>query len=170
MNWFDIFVQLIGCAGLLCAVIAFQCKAHKRVMLFRTLNELFFAAQYLLLGSYTGTAMNVIGSARNIVFAGLVEKGRSTTAFRIIFSVIFTVIGLITSEGLVSILVIGAKVVTTVAYGMKNTKYIRILTLPTSMCWLIYNIGCSSWAGVLCEVFTICSIISAIIRIDVLKK
>ena len=66
---YDIIIQSIGGIGLLCAVIAFQCKKHKNVMLFRTLNEMFFAIQYLCLASYTGVAMNLIGSVRNIIFA-----------------------------------------------------------------------------------------------------
>ena len=167
---YDIIIQSIGGAGLLCAVIAFQCKKHKNVMLFRTLNEIFFAIQYLCLASYTGVAMNLIGSVRNIIFAINVKKEKSTLIWQILFSFMFIVIGLLTTKGIVSVMVILAKVVTTIAYSLKNTKYIRLLTLPTSTCWLVYNIVCNSFAGILCEAFTICSIITAIIRIDIIKK
>ncbi len=170
MKYYDFIIQVIGYIGLSCSVIAFQCKEHKKVMIFRTLNEMFFAVQYFFLESYTGVAMNLIGSARNMIFARRVEKEKSTTMWQILFSIIFIVMGLITSKGLISIMVIIAKVVTTIAYSMKNTKYIRLLTLPTSICWLIYNIACNSSAGILCEAFTICSIITSIIRIDILKK
>ena len=167
---YDIIIQSIGCIGLLCAVIAFQCKQHKNVMLFRTLNEIFFAIQYLCLASYTGVAMNLIGSVRNIIFAIYVKKEKSTLIWQILFSFMFIVIGILTTNGIVSVMVILAKVVTTIAYSLKNTKYIRLLTLPTSICWLVYNIVCNSFAGILCEAFTICSIITAIIRIDIIKK
>ncbi len=167
---YEVEIQLIGYIGLTCAVVAFQCKSHKKVMIFRTLNEMFFAVQYFLLESYTGVAMNLIGSVRNIVFAGQVAKEKPTRVCQVLFSIIFIFMGLITSKGLVSLMVIVAKVITTIAYSMKNTKYIRLLTLPTSICWLIYNIACNSSAGTLCEVFTICSIITAIIRIDILKR
>lgn len=166
----EIIIQLIGFVGLSFAVIAFQCKKHKNVMIFRTLNEVFFAVQYFCLASYTGVVMNLIGSARNIVFARQVAKGKPTLIWQIIFSLMFVAIGILTTNGFVSIMVILAKVVTTVAYSMKNTKYIRLLTLPTSICWLIYNIVCSSFAGVLCEAFTILSIVTAIIRLDILKR
>lgn len=167
---YDIIIQLIGGIGLLCAVIAFQCKQHKNVMLFRTLNEMFFAVQYFCLASYTGVAMNLIGSVRNIIFAIHVKKEKSTLIWQILFSFMFIVIGILTTNGIVSVMVILAKVVTTIAYSLKNTKYIRLLTLPTSICWLVYNIVCNSFAGILCEAFTICSIITAIIRIDIIKK
>lgn len=167
---YDIIIQSIGGIGLLCAIIAFQCKQHKNVMLFRTLNEIFFAIQYFCLASYTGVAMNLIGSVRNIIFAIRVKKEKSTLIWQILFSVMFIVIGILTTKGIVSVMVILAKVVTTIAYSLKNTKYIRLLTLPTSICWLVYNIVCNSFAGILCEAFTICSIITAIIRIDIIKK
>ncbi len=167
----DIIIQLIGYVGLVFAIIAFQCKSHKSVMIFRTLNEMFFMVQYICLGSYTGAAMNIIGSARNISFAACVEKGKSTKALQIAFSAIFVVAGLLTTPvGFVQFMVIGAKIVSTVAYGMKNTSLIRILTLPTSICWLVYNISCGSTAGAVCEALTIISIISAILRIDIIEK
>ncbi len=170
MSIYDILIQLIGYIGLACAVIAFQCKSHKRVMIFRTLNEMFFAVQYFCLASYTGVVMNLVGSLRNMIFARQVQKGKSTMLWQIIFSVAFFALGILTSKGLVSIMVIVAKIVTTVAYSMKNTKYIRLLTLPTSICWLVYNIFCNSTAGILCEAFTIFSIVTAIIRIDIVGE
>ncbi len=167
MNPWELSIQLIGYVGLMFAVIAFQCKSHKKVMLFRTLNELFFGIQYFCMGTYTGVIMNLVGSVRNIIFSKRVERGRSTKFLQILFSVIFFVLGIITTKGWISIMVILAKIVTTVAYSMKNTRYIRLLTLPTSVCWLTYNIVCNSTAGILCETFTILSITTAIVRLDI---
>ncbi len=166
----NFFIQFIGYIGLIFAVVAFQCKSHKKVMICRTLNEVFFAVQYICLGSYTGAAMNIIGSIRNMSFAECVQRGRSTRMLQVIFSGIFIVGGMMSmgEKGVgVGIMVICAKVVSTIAYGIKNTTIIRLLTLPTSICWLIYNISCHSSAGILCESLTIISIVTAIIRIDI---
>lgn len=166
---FAILAQVVGYIGLIFGVIAFQCKKHKNVMIAKTTNELIFAVQYAMLGAYTGTAMNIIGSLRNIIFAVQVQKGRSTRLMQVMFSLFFAVFGLLTWQGPISLAVIGAKVVTTVAYGMKNTRVIRFLTLPTSACWLIYNYLSNSSAGVICEAFTLLSIITAIIRIELVE-
>ncbi len=167
MTVWEIVIQLIGYIGLTFAVIAFQCKSHKKVMLFRTLNELIFAVQYFCMGSYTGVIMNVVGSVRNMSFAKCVEKEKSTRVLQIIFSIVFFVLGILTSNGLISIMVILAKIITTIAYSMKDTRYVRLLTLPTSICWLVYNIACGSTAGIMCEALTICSIVTAMIRLDI---
>ena len=53
---------------------------------------------------------------------------------------------------------------------MKNTKYLRFATVPTSIFWLIYNFSCKATAGVISEIFSLISLISAIIRIDIIGE
>lgn len=165
-----IIFQIIGFVGLLFSVLAFQCRSHKGIMIFRTLGELTFALQYFLLGAYTGGAMNLVGATRNALFASLVAHGRTTLPCQILFSTFFVAFGIVTWQGCISIPVICAKVVTTVAYGIKNPKILRLLTFPTSVCWLVYNICSRSLAGVLCELFTCLSLIIAFIRIDFRRR
>ncbi len=160
--------QIMGYIGLLCAIIGFQCKRHKPIMLWRIGNEFFFGVQFFMMHTWTGLMMNVIGTVRNIIFTSQVEKNRSTRPAQIVFSVLFVVLGMLTYNGYISILVIAAKVITTFAYGMKNTSLLRLLTLPTCICWMIYNIYCGIVPGVICEIFTITSILTAMIRIDVI--
>lgn len=73
-----IIAQIFGFAGLACSVAAYQCKKHKSVMLLKTSNEMFFAFQYFFLGTYTGMAMNIISSVRNLTFSYLVKKEKNT--------------------------------------------------------------------------------------------
>lgn len=170
MNLFNLSVQLIGAVGIISSIISFQCRKHKSLMIFRTGNELLFAVQYIMLGAYTGAAMNLIGCLRNVIFARTVEKGKSTMMQRILFSVLFIIFSLITWTGLKSILIGIAKVVSTAAYGNKNVAIVRIMILFTSISWFIYNAMVGSIAGCICELFTICSIIVGIVRIDIKRK
>lgn len=89
----EIITQLIGGIGVLASVISFQCKKHNKILLFRTLNEAFFALQYFLLGAYTGMVMNIIGCVRNIIFSKQVERGKKTTATASIFCGLFFCVG-----------------------------------------------------------------------------
>lgn len=169
LSLYNLFVQALGFIGVICSIISFQCKKHKQIILFRTLNELFFGVQYTLLGAYTGAAMNAVGCVRNICFSKQVEKGKSTTVTRIIFSVLFIAFSIATRNGTKSILIGLAKVASTFAYGCKNTLLMRVIILATSTAWLIYNVMIFSIAGVFCEAFTICSIIIALARIRLNK-
>ncbi|MDY3928486.1 MAG: YgjV family protein [Clostridia bacterium] len=163
----NIIIQIIGGFGILASIISFQCKKHNKILLFRTLNELIFAIQYFLLGAYTGMAMNLVGCVRNIIFTKKIEKNKKTNIYIIIFSILFIAFGIFTWQGKKSILIITAKTLSTIAYGNKNTTITRSLILITSTSWLIYNVCVFSVAGVLCEVFTLVSLVAGIIRIDV---
>lgn len=164
----QIIIQSIGALGIIASIIAFQTKKHNQILLFRTLNEFLFAIQYVLLGAYTGMAMNLVGCVRNIIFTKQVEKGKKTTVSIIIFSVLFAGFGIATWAGAKSLLVIAAKVLSTVAYGNKNTRVVRVIILFTSTCWLIYNAYVFSIAGMLCEAFTIISLTVGVMRFDVI--
>ena len=164
----NIIIQLIGGLGIVASIIAFQCKKHNTILFFRTLNEAIFALQYFLLGAYTGMAMNIVGCVRNIIFTKLIIKNKKTTSITIFFGIIFTLFGICTWQGLKSVLIIIAKVLSTIAYGNKNTTIIRVIIFITSTSWLIYNYYAFSIAGVLCETFTIISLIIGIIKLDVI--
>ena len=164
ITWFDVIVQVIGMFGITASVVGFQCKTHKSIMISRTLNESFFAVQYGLLGAYTGMAMNIIGSIRNLIFAKLIEKGKSTMPLRFVFSAVFVAFAICTWDGAKSILVGVAKVVATFAYGSPSTGVVRMLVLCTSCTWLFYNVAVGSIAGAVCEALTIISIVVSLFR------
>ena len=162
--FFKICVQFIGFIGAAFGFIAYQNNNHKKIMLFKTASELTFALQFVLLRAYTGVAMNLIGCARNLVFADRVKKGKSTAAGIAVFSLMMAAAGALTWVGPVSLLAILGKIASTLAYGMKRPKLVRLLTLPSSALWIVYDAICLSAAGVLTEIFTVASITIAEIR------
>lgn len=164
----QIIIQALGGLGVIASIIAFQTKKHNQILWFKTLNEFLFAIQYVLLGAYTGMAMNLVGCVRNIIFTKQVEKNKKTTLSAIILCVMFTVFGIATWQGFKSLLIVLAKVLSTVAYSNKNTTFVRAVILFTSICWLIYNAYVFSIAGVLCEAFTIISVMVGMIRFDII--
>lgn len=166
----DFLIDLLGILGIIAAVVAFQCKKHSGVLGFRTANEVFFGIQFLLLGAWTGVAMNTVGSIRNIIFASKVKGGRPTKKMVALFSLFFLVFGIVTWEGAKSLLVIPAKIISTAAYGNPNLLLVRLLILLTSTAWLIYDLFSGSYAGVVCEVLTQISIYIAIFRYHIPHK
>ncbi len=162
-----ILIQVLGILGIMASIWSFQCNTHKKIMIFRTINESLFAVQYVLLGAYTGAVMCVVGCVRNLIFADRVAKEKSTLIPRIVFCVIFGAAGVFSWDGLLSLLIIFAKVLSTAAYGSKRANRIRMLSFTTSTCWLVYNLFISSYTGAICEVLTLCSIISGIVRLDI---
>ena len=82
----------------------------------------------------------------------------------------FVALGALSWHGYISIFVIVAKLISSVALGIKSPRIIRILNLISSPCWLVYNIYMGSLAGIISDSSVIISIIIAIIRIDILHR
>lgn len=169
-RYMHILIQMIGILGILASVISFQCNKHNKILFFRTMNEFIFAVQYFLLSAYTGMAMNLVGCVRNIIFSKRIEKDKGTKGTIVLFSVLFFIFGIVSWQGVKSVLIIIAKLLSTLAYGNKNTTFVRGTILITSLSWLVYNALVFSIAGVLCETFTLVSIIIGIIRLDIVPK
>ena len=163
----NLIIQIIGFLGMGANLLSFQFKSHRNILLFRTINEALFILQYFLLGALSGAFLNIVGCVRNIIFSKEVQKGKNTTVFIVIFSVSFTVFGLLTFDGLKSVMLILAKVLSTIAYGNKNTTVIRMVSFFTHISYLFYNIMVFSLAGAISDGLLLISLIIAITRLDI---
>jgi len=111
---------------------------------------IFFSILTFILGGTTiiltwNTAISAIRWTDNVVFATVLMVG-------------------------ISVLSIIAKVLSTVAYGIKEPHKIRMLNIPTCSCWLVYNFVAFSIAGVVNEIMTLCSVFIAEFRYAKTKK
>ena len=159
-----------GALGLILSIIAFQFKKHKQIVLLKMSSELSFSLQYILLGAWTGAALDFISVIRNFLFYRFVKKGRSTTPVILTFGAFVIATGFFTYDGIISLLPIGSKILTTVSYGMKNEKWLRLITLPSCILWIIYNLFVGSWAAALTDAITLVSILTAIYKFDIRQQ
>lgn len=166
----ETIIQIIGFLGMLANFISFQFKSHKNILLFRSINEGLFISQYFLLGAFSGAFLNIVGVIRNIIFTKQVAKEKNTTVSAIIFSIIFTVFGLLTFDGVKSVMLIFAKVLSTIAYSNKNATIIRVVSFLTHIAYLFYNISVFSLAGAISDGILLISLIIGIIRFDILPQ
>ena len=151
-------------------IAAFQSNQHKNIMCIKLLSELAFTIQFLLMGAWTGAAMDAISVVRNYIFYRVVKKEKTTSKWIVFFSALMLVIGIMTWEGPMSLFAIFGKIMTTISYGMIHPKKIRLFTLPSCLSWMVYNIWYRSIGAILTELFAIISILTAYIRYDAKKK
>ena len=168
--WFDILIQAIGFIGIALNIIAVQFNKHWQILLFKTFGSAMFVVQYILLKAYTGAAMDGIGILRNIIFIFTVKKGKPTLIWILLFAALTVALGALTFEGYISLLAITAKLLSCVSYGINNARAIRMINLPSSGCWLVYNGLHFSLAGILNEIFVLTSIMIAEIRLHYKNK
>ena len=170
MEFQDVFIEVLGLSGLAMGILAYQTNKHKNIVLLKLANELLFGIQYGFLGAYTGAFMNGLSCIRNYIFVENVKKNKSNKVWIGLFMIIILVFGILTWDSGYSIIPIYAKILTTIAYGIKDPRKIRLLTFPSSISWLIYNYHYGSMAGAANELFVLTSLIIAVIRFDIRKK
>lgn len=168
--WWTILIQGIGFLGMACTVLAFQYKQYRKLVGLRGATELLFCIQYLLLGAYSGAAADFVGCLRNGIFLECDRRKKSLRPWRWLFCLVFVGMSLLTWAGPKSLLSAVAKVASTIGYGSSSARTIRLITLCSSSCWLIYNTLVFSLAGILCEVVTLISVLIGIVRFDILKQ
>ena len=166
----QIFIQALGFIGLIIQVLSVQSKAYKKVIFMTITAEFVFGDQLFLLGAFTGAITNFGACVANFIYYLCIKNGKKTTVFQVIFGIVFVALGIFTWEGILSLLVIIAKVISTVSYGIKHTKTIRICKLISMPLWLVYDAISGTIGGAINDILVIVSAIVGIIRLDKAKK
>ena len=160
IDWTARIISLIA-AGI--TIFSFQMKDNKRLFLLQALSGLLFAISFALPGNWSGAWMNII----NIFRGGILAAGRkwSNPYVFIIIEALYIVAGIATYAGWLSLLVMCAQLIGTIAMWTRNGRTIRILQFCViSPSWLIYNIFTLNIGGIITEIFGIVSVIVSIIR------
>ena len=174
------FIQAIGIVAMVLNASAYQFKSKRNILLCMFAGSALFAVNMFMLGAIMGGIMNVLGVVRSIAymkkdslpFPVKVLNGMFIGAYMVSYVLSFTLIGTEpTARNLILELlpVIGMSVMT-LAFSGNNSRIIRRAGLINSPSWLVYNIFNMAIGGILCEMFGIASIISSIIRFDILGK
>ena len=165
-----IIAQVLGFIGTIIIIIGMQQKKYKHIVMCKIGNEFLSSIHYLLLGGYTGMLANFASCLTNGCYYFRIKKGKSTLPFQIIFGTMFIIIGALSWHGPISIFVVLAKLISSVALGIKNPRTIRILNLLSNPCWLVYNIYVGSIAGIITDSLVTISVLVAVIRLDIFSK
>jgi len=104
------------------------------------------------------------------VFANKDKKWGKSNWWIVFFSIVSVAAVAFTWTGMLDILPMLGMILTSIAWGIEKAWLVRLISLPSSPLWIIYNLSKGSMAGAFTEVFVMISIISAMIRLDLPKK
>ena len=165
----NILAQAIGLLGMGTLFIMYQQSSKKRYLTFKLLSDVVWATHYLLLSAIGGAIPNIMGVARELIFINEDKKWANKKVWAAIFITFNTAFALSLTRSVIQFMPIAASALVTVSLTFKNTKNIRLITLPISITFLIYDIVVGSWAGALNESISLISIISKLAR-EMLSK
>ena len=162
--------HILGYIGVLCLVLSFQANDKKKILIMQAIGRALFIGQYVLLAAFEGAAQTAACMLCAIVFMNrdcLEPKNRKWLVFINLLAVIF---GIIWWKNWLGLFAMVGAILQNVAFAMKNSKVVRILTAICIPFWFTYNVSSRSYASMTCDCLTFISVMTGIVRFDILKR
>lgn len=161
-----IAANIIGVIGVVLYISSYQFKRRKTIVAMYTVANLMYVIQYLMLGAYTGVAMDFLALISSIIAK---KKTNSLIAKYHIFimlglDALMIAAGIMLYQNVFSFFAVAAVITETTALWCTNENKIRALTLLATPMWLTYNIAFSAYGAVVGSVINLISLTTAIIR------
>ncbi len=172
----ELVAQIIGILGMTSNIISYQFKRRVGVLICLLMGGVLFAINMFMLGAIIGGILNILSVIRSPAYMNLDKRPSQKNILNALFIVLFIVSYIFTftlfgkeatlPNLVLELLPVIGSIALTVSFSMNTSRAIRIAGFISSPCWLIYNCFVFSIGGILCEVISLISIITAVIRLD----
>ena len=163
-NFVTLIGHILGFISVGLFFYSYQRTKKSKIMIIQTVATALSCVQYLLIGAFSGFALNIVCIIRNFIFFYR-DRNRSTKLTSpVLLALCLAVVSIFSWEGIHSLLITLGLVVNTVCMGIFNAKTFRKTILISSSLILIYNIFASSYSGILSESMSLISVIIGIVR------
>ena len=156
--------QIIGGLAVVAALFIFISKSRKIILTTKLTADVLWTLHYLLIGGFTAAALNVIGIFREIVFYNREKKWASSKVWLYVFLGLTVLSSVLTWEGPASLLAMAGMILAVFSFWNKDPLYICLLSIPSEMSWLIYNIIHHSVPGIISSSLAMVSMAIGIYR------
>lgn len=148
-------------------------KDRKKILVFNFLSILANSVEFILLGAYSGLAMNGVAILRDIIFIADENNKPNNTkttvkdiGILLLLVAISIILSIFTFDGIFSLFAMGATMIFTYSVWQKSTKVYKLLGPFVSLCWIVYKVHIKSIFGIILEsVLLICTIIGYILEV-----
>ena len=149
--------QLFGIAAIILGFVSYQMKTQRGLLFVQISVAVMFCIHYLLIGAYSGMAMNAVCIVRNLIYDVQARKGSKSKVIPIIFVIIQCAMCLLTWEAWYSVFVLLGIGINTYCMSFSNPQNVRKSIFITSPMVLTYDIFAGSVGGVIYESVVIIS-------------
>lgn len=164
-----LIAQLVGFVPLIISFFTFLLSKRGSIIVSKLISDLLWAFHFLLLGEFVGCIINFVNAIRDFVFFHKDKKWASHISVPIIFGVLTVGAAFVRWQGWYSILPMLGSLLALIGFWCSNPRHIKKFNLPATALWLIYGIIVGSISTVLCNLFSIISIIISETR-DFIQK
>jgi asparagine N-glycosylation enzyme membrane subunit Stt3 len=120
--------------------------------------------QYLLIGAYSGFALNIVCIIRNVLFCHRDKRLLSGKWMPFAMAVVMAAVSALSWEGYHSIIIVAGLMINTVCMAFCDAQGLRKSILVTCPMVIVYNVIERSYSGIISESVSLCSAIIGIIR------
>ena len=164
--------HILGVLAVATFLLSFQFKTRKNIIVMNLISRALYILQYILLGAFEGAILDFTGFLLSF-FARYKQNEFVTKNFKIIIivtNVLLLAIGFCIYENVFSIFAIAGIIFEITALWLTKEKNIRMLSLFSAPCWLVYNFANGAYGSVVGNVLLVVSIITAMLRLDYNKS
>ena len=176
----EIIAQILSIIAMAIALLSFQQKTQRKIVLFQFCSSFLFAVHFILLHAVTGSLLNFMAAGRALIYSKRGQKWADHFGWVLLFSLlplliyganfIFWGIAPTFRNLSVELLPTLGMIATTISFRMKKASQVRAFSTISSPLWLIYNCFNFSIGGILTESFSLLSILIGILRLDLKKE
>ncbi len=165
----DFISQALGILALTIMILSYQQRDRRTLLLLQICCNVFFAASYYMLGAVSGVGMSIINICRSFVFSKSDTEWGKSPVWLYVFLALSLLCGILTWEGPISLFIIAATLILTVALYCKDSAKMRRMLLIPPLFYITYNLVNRSLGGIASDVFCLISVLVAIWRFDLRK-
>lgn len=156
--------QFLGIVAIFFGFLTFQMKSREKLILFQVCAAGSFMLHYLLIGAYSGMALNAVAMIRNIIFYYIGRSKPVTKKWALLFTGIMGIMGIVSWHAWYSVFMVLGLLINSYCMSLSNPQMIRKSILITSPLVLIYNLFVLSVGGIVYESVAIISSLIGIFR------
>lgn len=161
----QIIAQIFGLGAMASLFMSYQQTERRKLIVGKLSADLFWTAHYLCLGAYGGMIPNFVGIFRELVF---INRERKKWANFMLWPIVFILLnwglGIRSFKAPINILPIAASTFVTVSLWIRKPRLTKIISIPVSVVFLIYDLFVGSYVGVVNESIAIFSIFLSFIK------
>ena len=158
--------QLIGVCGMASLFAMYQQTDRRKLVRYKLITDVLWVFHYCCLGAWAGAIPNFVGIFRELVFVNKEKKWARCFLWPIFFILANWALAALSWKSALSLLPIGASTFVTLALWADRPKVTRLICLPVSVCFMIYDVFVGSWVGIINESIGIFSIVTALLKKD----
>lgn len=145
-----VLAQVLALFAILFWVISILLKNKKNILLMQVIANGIYGIEYLLLGAFSAASMNFLSFLRLLVYYFYTLLNIKISKWILfVFIALVLLFGIITYDGLISLLPIIITVLYTYAFWQNNLNVARIIYIVAAIIWIYYNYEVGAYVGII---------------------